>query len=225
MDLVKMQTKHKTDAGDRHYASQVSIPVCKVNAGFMKDEKYSVPRSKIGLPGNLSTEELTLILFPFIPRLRNELEQEDGDNCMASRHFLDVILPFFAEVIVQDGIYWLQKHPLNSGTRLLQTLLLNKTGDESYSFWATRKRAVVRNMVQEIAINNENFEEQFRNFRRVQEQQTQSIQLLQQQLHASNQTNEQLLELLLQGNNVSIVSYFIYVIVVVVVLVIADHPH
>ena len=207
-----MQTKHKNDAGDRHYASQVSIPVCKVNAGFMKDEFYFVPRSKIGLPGNLTVEELANILFPFIPRLRDELEDENGDDCSASRHFIDIILPFFAEVLVQDGIYWLQNHPHNSGTQLLQTLLLNKTGNESYSFWATRKRAAVRNMVREVSINNENFEQQLRNFRHAQEQQTQSIQLLQEQLNASTQRNEQLIQMLLEEGRRNNVSASIFII-------------
>ena len=105
MDLVKLQTKHKNDASDRYYASQVSIPVCKVNAGFIKDEVYFVPRSKIGLPGNLTVEELANILFPFIPRLQDKLDNENGDDCSASRHLIDVILPFFAEVLVQDGMF------------------------------------------------------------------------------------------------------------------------
>jgi len=59
-----------------------------------------------------------------------------GDNNKASRDFLDYLLPFLAQVVVQDGIFWIhyfKEHPLS-------VLLLNVMPPD-YERWAAQQRA------------------------------------------------------------------------------------
>jgi hypothetical protein len=71
-DMVKTISKHKVEVFLQSYACAVSIPVSVCLAGYLPNDKndtYFVPRTTIGLPGNLSVEQVSNILFPMRPQL------------------------------------------------------------------------------------------------------------------------------------------------------------
>jgi hypothetical protein len=156
---IKPMTKHKTSVAEKHYTCQLPIPICKTLAGFERDEKYIVPRTSIGLPGNLSIDTATKILFPDIDTWKAQIESDDGDKCTGARHFVDKVIPFLSEVILQDGIYWIKNHPNNNASRLLQVLLDGKTGVQDYSNWAAHKRNEIKTKVKNLEVRqNEEYE-------------------------------------------------------------------
>jgi hypothetical protein len=93
------------------YLTELNPEVMKVMAGFGKDEEYYIPRSELGLPDWISQDDLIRCLFPSYERWRAEHCSVVGDDSKAASNFLLDIIPFFANVIFQDGIYWLKKYP------------------------------------------------------------------------------------------------------------------
>jgi hypothetical protein len=151
---VKFMTKHKMDIFLKDYCCPINIRVCRALAGFNpldESEKYCVPRTKIEMPGGMTVEQVTSLLFPSIHRWREELQSSMGDKVrsQSAGHFLYKILPFFAEVCVQDGIYWVKEFPQNTATMLLLQRLENKTGNLHYSVFAQRGRAEVQKVQME----------------------------------------------------------------------------
>jgi hypothetical protein len=145
---VKFMTKHKMDIFLKDYCCPINIRVSRALAGFNPldaNDKYYVPRTNIEMPGGMSVEQVTSLLFPNIHRWRDQLQSPTGDKVRAqsATHFLYKILPFLAEVCIQDGIYWVKDFPQNTSTMLLFQRLENKTGPEHYSVFAQRGRATV----------------------------------------------------------------------------------
>ena len=106
----------------RHYVTQLPNRVLKTLAGFPRDEKYFVPRAQLKPPAGLSWSEVVPLLFPEVDRWKEELASDKGDKCKASFRFINEVLPFFAEVIFQDGVIWLDRYPNNSASLLLKNI-------------------------------------------------------------------------------------------------------
>jgi hypothetical protein len=152
-DVVKMMTKHKVEVFIQSYICELSIPVCVCLAGFLPNkstDRYFIPRSLIGLPSDMTTEEITNILFPERTKWITEFVSDDGDKTKGAHHFLFDVLPFLAEVVCQDGIFWVQHFPANPAVRQLLARLENKTGTRNYLDWARDKRKEVKKILEEM---------------------------------------------------------------------------
>lgn len=137
---------------EKHYTCEICIPTARTLAGYGRDETYFLPRSQIGYPSTnadretpLTNEQITQILFPQREGWKQELESADGDKWESAKHFLDKVLPFFADVMIQDGIYWVQNHP-NNDAKVLMVDVLEKA-DINYSQWARSKVEEVKQLV------------------------------------------------------------------------------
>ena len=142
-DMVKTISKHKVEVFLQSYVCALSIPVCVCLAGFLPNDKndtYFVPRTTIGLPGNLSIDQLSNILFPMRPKWIEQHNSPNGDKSKGAKHFLFKIIPFLSETLAQDGIFWVHKFPLNPATRELLARFEGKTGRQHYLDWAKAKR-------------------------------------------------------------------------------------
>ena len=147
-EKVKTLTKHKMEIFQKSYMCELSIPVLRALAGFNPNDshdEYFVPRTSIGLPGDFSPGELAKILFPKIETWKMEAASDDGDKSKGANEFLTSVLPFLAEVLAQDGIFWIDRHPNNPAVQEFLRLIDAKTGDENYTFWARRMREKVKN--------------------------------------------------------------------------------
>lgn len=111
---------------NRHYVTQLPNRVLKTLAGFPRNEKYIVPRTLLKPPDGLSWSDVVPLLFPDVKRWKKELDSNKGDKCKASFRFINEVLPFFAEVIFQDGVLWLEKYPNNSASLLLKNIQIRE---------------------------------------------------------------------------------------------------
>ena len=145
-DVISSMSKHVTHKFQKCYQPELREDVQRVMAGFGKNETWYVPRATIKLP--MPIEELQLILFPHIQRYRHEVESREGDK--EGRNFVFELLPFFAEVVVQDGIYWVKDFPRHPMSQLLIQNIPN------YLPWAETKRAEV------VALTNSFDDEQIK---------------------------------------------------------------
>ena len=155
MDQVGMLSKNctKEKVLSRHYVTQLPNAVLKAMAGFRKDEPYNVPRTKLLPPSGYTWADLVPLLFPAATRWKEELEGGNGDVCNASTKFFEQILPFFAMVIMQDGVLWTELYPQNSATQLLKTMKwYGNTNNEviTYMQYAREGRAQITRQVTAI---------------------------------------------------------------------------
>ena len=99
IDEQATMSKHKTEKVYR-YVTELFAPLMKVMAGFARTEVYNVPRAEISIP----FERPELLVFPHIDVWRAQMQSPMGDKSIAARHFLCEMLPWLAEVVVQDGV-------------------------------------------------------------------------------------------------------------------------
>ena len=140
-DVIGTMSKHVTRKIAR-YETELHPKILLVMAGFEKRDTYFVPRIHLKLPTGWLIENLVLLLFPRITVWRTQQAGPDGDNngkkkC-AAHAFLWEVLPFFALVLFQDGIYWLRDFPDHEATRLLVKVL-----PDWYQQWAKEALADV----------------------------------------------------------------------------------
>jgi Centromere DNA-binding protein complex CBF3 subunit, domain 2 len=143
-DELGTMSKHLIDKIDR-YTTELYPPLLKVMARFAKDEEYWVPRLLLGLPSDFTEDDLLKCLWPNIDEWREQQQGIHGDGAgrvCAAFNFLWKVLPFFAMVIFQDGIYWLRDFPDNPATRLLIHVM-----PDWYLEWAADARDKVEEMI------------------------------------------------------------------------------
>jgi hypothetical protein len=88
-------------------------------AGFSKRQAYFVPRALLQLPHPIGWYEDKLL-----PELATWREQAahptQGDKSVCSQKFLQELIPYFLEVAVQDGIYFVRDFPNHPFSQLLK---------------------------------------------------------------------------------------------------------
>ena len=88
-------------------------------AGFSKEDVYFVPRATLHYE-NKSWSSLTKLLLPDIDLWRRQADSANGDKSACAITFLYELLPWFVEVLVQDGIYFIHDFPSHPLTRFLK---------------------------------------------------------------------------------------------------------
>jgi hypothetical protein len=102
-------TKHMLEKLHKSYQSEVDKEACKVMAGFGREEGYFVEREFLQPPWE--TEELINFLLPKYSAWLQQAASRHGDKSSACRRFLNDIIPYMVEVIVQDGVYFIMDFP------------------------------------------------------------------------------------------------------------------
>jgi hypothetical protein len=89
-------------------------------AGHKKgDKKYFVPRTLIPLTSTV-IDSYCHRLLPNLRRWRAEARSVHGDKSTCCDTFLNHLIPYFVEVLVQDGIYFIKDFPNHSVSHLLK---------------------------------------------------------------------------------------------------------
>ena len=89
-------------------------------AGYDAKEPYFLPRGMVDTP--MPIHDCEEILLPKLNEWRAQLNHDSGDKTAAAQNFLNKFIPFIIEVVLQDGIYWVQKfpkHPARYGINLI----------------------------------------------------------------------------------------------------------
>ena len=84
----------------------------------MSDLSYFVPQTL--LPLERDVDWYVDKLFPNISTWRREANGRGGDKTILCDRFLNHILPYFVEVLIQDGVFFIKEFPEHSLTRLLR---------------------------------------------------------------------------------------------------------
>ena len=170
---VRTLTKHRQDVFDKDYLCELSISCMTTMAGFrpkIKHDKYYVPRATIGLPNSMTGDDLAKILFPMLDLWREDQFSHHGDKTTAANNFLNSVLPYLAEVMVQDGVLWMRNHKDNPSIRLLDQLLHGETGDVNYTTWGQQKVIEINQKVQRHEAEVKAAEDMYSHLVEVQEQ-------------------------------------------------------
>jgi hypothetical protein len=131
--------------------SHTALKTCNVMAGGQKgDKKYFVPRTLI--PLDLTIDTYCELLLPNLRRWRFEASRTAaGDKSTCCSTFLHDLLPWFVEVLVQDGIYLVKQFPKHPMSQLLKVsiyygfLLLSNNFSPCY-FQTTEQNRWIRTL-------------------------------------------------------------------------------
>ena len=146
--LLSGHTAHK-DKADISYFSALNKNVSHTNAGFEVCEEYFLPRvvgtyQKICARFNASIDKntgednlynkWTHLLFPCIKKFESIFVDPPVDRILypgaSGREFWKITLPYYAKVIIEDGVMWVNEFPNHHYTYMLVHVL----GDQYESF-------------------------------------------------------------------------------------------
>jgi hypothetical protein len=86
------------------------LQTCQVMAGFSKKQAYFVPRALLQLPHPIGWYKERLL--PELTTWRQQAAHPtQGDKSQCAQKFLNQLIPYFLEVAVQDGIYFVRDFP------------------------------------------------------------------------------------------------------------------
>jgi hypothetical protein len=117
-DIASM-TKHRQDKLSDVYMPELKRKVLKTMSGFEEDKAWYVGRCYVGTPPGFETK----FLFPYIDRWISEVNSPVGDK--GAQNFVYSVLPYFATVAAQDGIYWTRDFPNHEVSLYLSTQIPN----------------------------------------------------------------------------------------------------
>jgi hypothetical protein len=92
-------------------------------AGHKRGEAYFVPRTLIPL-GPHGIDWCCDLLLPKLQRWRREARSIQGDKSTCCQKFLNHLIPYFVEVLVQDGVYFIKEFPNHEVSHLLKVSVL-----------------------------------------------------------------------------------------------------
>jgi hypothetical protein len=99
------------------------LQTCNVMSGHRKGENtYFVPRTQ--LPLAHSTDWYCTLLLPHLLEWQSQARSREGDKSTCCNKFLHQLLPYFVEVLVQDGIYFIRDFPNHPMSQLLKVSFL-----------------------------------------------------------------------------------------------------
>jgi hypothetical protein len=124
---IATMTKHMLDKLHSSYMCEVDKEVCKVMAGFTKEEPYFVPRMHLELPK--TGEEYLTLLLPQMAGWRLEAASRTGDKSTCCHQFLNEVLPFFMEVLMQDSVYFVRDFPTHEVSQWLNVSYFATSGE------------------------------------------------------------------------------------------------
>jgi hypothetical protein len=125
---ISTMTKHMLDKLRSSYMCEVDKEVCKVMASFTKEEPYFVPCTHLELP-KTGKKYLTLLL-PQLAGWRFEAASTgSGDKFSCCQQFLNEVLPFFMEVLIQASVYFIHNFPTHEVSQWLNVSFFATSGE------------------------------------------------------------------------------------------------
>ncbi|GFH46819.1 predicted protein [Chaetoceros tenuissimus] len=135
----------KNNTSDMRYRSQLPLALMRLLAGANQERKYGngPRRANFPAPAGLQWSDPVIVetVFSEHRRWKNEQQSPEGDKGPAIKTLLDDVLPFWAKIILQDGVYWLKHHPRNEVVFFLRSLTFknpNTQEEEAYEAWSAR---------------------------------------------------------------------------------------
>jgi hypothetical protein len=102
-------SKHITEKLTSAYMPEIDKQACKVMADFGKDEPYIVDYARVVLPREISY--YVNLLLPRYPVWLREQKSRTGDKSTLAVQFLNEVLPYLVEVLLQGAIYFTKDFP------------------------------------------------------------------------------------------------------------------
>lgn len=150
---IGTMSKHQSERGSSKmntvYVTELFPPVLLWAAGYDKNDinSYNNPRTRLQLP-IIDNDDVLHAIFPKLEQWKAEQRDENGDNRECAEHFVNVVLPFLAMVVIQDGIYWIHDYPQSLPSRLLQERM--RAVFPGYIRWAHEARQEIIRQAQSV---------------------------------------------------------------------------
>jgi hypothetical protein len=147
---IILLSKHTTHKVDTSYLPELPYQAMLATSGFdvFQREEYYIPRSYARVPSEWISN-----IFPHINTWREQVNDIWGfDKGLAAKNFVNLLLPYLAEIVIQDGIYFTAAYPDHPYTKTL----LQKMSPVGYEQWASDTREAI---VQKEVIVQENANE------------------------------------------------------------------
>ena len=112
---INTLTKHRIEKQSSAYGPVAERKTLKIMAGFKNGEPYHLERGQVALPYAIGWYEQRLFGAK-ITNWPHDAERDDGDKSTCCSNFLNGIIPWFVEVLIQDGVFFIiefQDHPLS----------------------------------------------------------------------------------------------------------------
>jgi hypothetical protein len=118
-------TKHMLDKLNSAYQPEMNRETAKVMAAFEKDEPYFHGSSNLEHPVPVGT--LIDFLLPNYRMWKRQANSAEGDKSSCCRKFLNEVIPYLVEVLVQDGIFLIRDFPNHPMSNYLKVRILTTT--------------------------------------------------------------------------------------------------
>ena len=172
---IILLSKHTTHKVDTSYLPELPYTAMLASAGFdvFRRQEYYIPRSYAKVPEGWITQ-----IFPYLNLWRQHVNETWGyDKGMSAKNFVNTLLPFLAEIVVQDGIYFTTMYPQHPYSKML----LQKLQPLGYEQWSTDMRASIEN--REVTIQeNENEDRRYEAMLRTTEHTVRKVSNLEQRI-------------------------------------------
>jgi len=147
---IILLSKHTVHKIDNSYLPELPHKAMLACAGFdvFRKEEYFIPRSYIQVPVQWISK-----IFPHMDYWKNQVTNNfNYDNGLAAKNFVYHLLPFFATIIVQDGVHLTTTYPDHPYSKLLLHILRN----EGYEEWS---QAMINSIKDREIVIEENWRE------------------------------------------------------------------
>jgi hypothetical protein len=133
---INTLTKHKIEKQSSAYGPVAERKTLQIMAGFINGEPYHLERGQVVLPHNIGMYE-HMLLGDKVADWRNEADMDDVGKSLCCFHFLHGLIPWFVEVLVQDGVFFIFDYPSHPLSNWLKNSIPN------YETWAHATRRLV----------------------------------------------------------------------------------
>ena len=137
---VNTMTNHFIEKQHSSYGPVAEKVTLTVMAGFKKGEPYYLERGLVLLPYGIPWYEEKLFGNK-LQVFREQAMSRDGDKSTCCTNFLNYIIPWFVEVLVQDGIYFIIDFPGHGISSWLRDSI------PGYERWALQTRRVIKRKI------------------------------------------------------------------------------
>jgi hypothetical protein len=138
-------TKHMLDKLNSAYQPEMNQETAKVMASFEKDEPYFHGSSNLQHPVPVPT--LIDFLLPNYRRWKREANSLEGNKSSCCRKFLDEVIPYLVEVLVQDGIFLIRDFPNHPMSNYIKVRTLSNYSCTAHYSKLTLKLLFAQNKV------------------------------------------------------------------------------
>jgi len=135
---IILLSKHTVHRVDQSYMPELPYQTLLATAGFdiYRREEYFIPRSYAQVPSDWIGR-----VFPYINTWQVQVNSTWGyDKGKSARSFVNDLLPHFAQIILQDGMYLTTTYPNHPYTKVI----LQKMHNAGYENWASEMKTLVQ---------------------------------------------------------------------------------